>query len=387
MPGRPAAVPLLFILLLSACDSPTGVGSGLVGDVGGAPTELAFSPADMATAVEADYTGGSGTLQRMLVGVVDDPALGQIRATGHMDFVSPSTGLSDAFSGGTVTGATLVLNLVYVYGDTTGSVTVRLNDLQDEFAAAEARADTTFAAGEFVTEQSIAVTRASVSIPLPSDWITRWDGTLRGSSFSEDFHGFRLEAVAGNAVVGFQLFQSYLDVVSGGDTLAFGATSVHSSLEFQEPFSTPQDMIVLQDGRGVGTALQFDLDDDRLDLATLSRARLELPFDSTLTNQAPAGFYRPAASLSGLELDVVGVDPVARYVLDATAVVSEGVLRFESSDLLAVVRLILDGDSSLDHFELRVNPAVSSLDVLHLALPTHPTSVPRAVLTAVPFDR
>ncbi len=386
MPGRFALTPLLLVLLLSACDNPTGVGSELLGEQGGDPVEIQFVPVEMSTSVETDVTGGSGPLQRMLVGVTEDADLGQIRATGHMDFVAPASALSADFSGNAVTSATLYLDRGYVYGDTTSSITVRLDDLGDEWTATEAKADTTFPVGSFAAEHTFGSTTALVGVPLPADWVARWDAALRSSSFSDDFHGFRIEAVSGDAVAGFDQYGSFLQAVAGGDTVYFPASRTHSTLRFQEPFSPPQDAVVLQDGRGMGTVLRFEIEDDRLDVAALSRARLEIPFDSTLSSDAPSGYVRPFASISGLTLDAVSVDSGARYSLDAKASVVGGKIRFESSDLLSVIRLLLSGGSALDHFELRVNPTLVSLDVLRLASPASPSSVPRIVLTAVPFQ-
>lgn len=386
MPGRLAVTPLLFVFLLSACDSPTGVGSELVGVQGGDPVEIPFVPVEMGAAAEADFTGGSGAFQRVLVGVTQDPALGQIRATGHLDFVAPVSGVSDDFAANAVTEVILYLDRVYVYGDTSSTIRVRVDDLGDEWVATEARADTTFEVGSFVVEHDFGATTDLVGVPLPADWVSRWDGALRASTFNDDFHGFRLEPLSGDAVAGFNQYGSFLQAVAGGDTVYFPASRAHSSLQFQEPFSPPQDAVVLQDGRGIGTLLRFDFEDERLDVAALSRVRLEIPFDSTLTKEAPSGYVRPAALISALVLDAVSVENDARYSLDATASIADGKIRFESSDLLSVVRLVLDGGSALDHFEVRVNPNLVSLDVLRFASPSHPTSVPRVVLTAVPFE-
>lgn len=386
MPGRLAVAPLLLFFLLSACDNPTGVGSDLVGEQGGDPVEIPVVPIEMVAAAEADITGGSGTQQRILVGMTQDPDLGGIQATGHVDFVIQATGLSSNFTANPVTEVTLFLDRVYAYGDTSGTLGIQFHDLADEWTATAARADTTFATAASVTEHTFDVTTTTVEVPLPADWISRWDATLRSATFGEDFHGFRIAAVAGDVVVGFDQFGSFLRAVAGGDTAYFPAARTHSFLEFQEPATPFDDAVLLQDGRGIGTVLRFDFDDDRLDAIALSRVRLELPFDSTLSNEAPAGYVRPAANIAGLMLDAVSIDPDARYSLDATASVVDGRIRFESSDLISVVQLVLDGGSSLDHFEVRVNPVLISLDVIRFASPTNPTAVPRVVLTAVPFE-
>jgi hypothetical protein len=386
MPGRLAVAPLLLVLLLTACDSPTGVGSDLVDEQGGNPVELAFDPVEMRIADEADVTGGSATIQRMLSGVTTDPYLGLIQATGHMDFVTPSTGLTEAFSAGQVSEVILFMDRVYAYGDTSSVLTLRLHDLADEWTATDARADTAFAVSTFVVEHSFDATTASVQIPLPADWVSRWDGALRSATFGTDFHGFRFEPVSGDAVAGFDQLGTFLRAVSGGDTLFFPASRAHTALDFHEPFSPPQDAVILQDGRGIGTVLRFDLDDDRIAAAALSRAHIEIPFDSTLSRDAPAGYVRPMASLIGLTLDAVSVDPDARFTLDASPAIVDGKLRFESTELLSVIRLAADGGSALDHFEIRTSPALVSLDVILLASPAHPTTVPRLVLTVVPFE-
>lgn len=380
MSGRIAVLPLVLVLVSTACDNPTGVGSELLDVEAGRPAPIDLVPVELGTAAEADITGGSESTQRFLAGVTSDPALGMIRATGHVDFGVPAVEASDAFTSNPVSSATLRLFRSYAYGDTTVALTFRITDLADEWPGAGSRADTAMAMAAEVTTGDAAGDGLFVDIPLPAPWIARWDATLRGDAFSSDFHGFRIEATTGDAVVGFEQLGTSIRAVAGGDTVSFPATRSHTMIEYDDPPTLPADVILMQDGRGIGTVLRFDFKDEAIGTAAVSRARLTVQIDTTLSGVP--GYMRPR--VTSVDLDAVSIDPPDRLNVATAVVGDDGALVFETDDLLSVIRQAVERDSPLDHFEIRPNPARQGLDVLLLL--TGPDRDPRASLTIVPFE-
>ncbi|MFQ5572124.1 MAG: hypothetical protein ACE5G0_20800, partial [Rhodothermales bacterium] len=201
---RTRFVPLLlfgFLLLsFAACDDPSGVGVGLI-EEGGEPVVRALSPTFFDETPMNDITGQnilSGVGSRVLTGQVNDPMFGDITATGYVDFLSTF----DTTGSPTILGAALRLIPNYAYGDTTNAVTLNLTDLIEIWSPDGARADTTLPTGSFVTSFSFTPSDTLVDVPLPEPWVTDRDTTLSSAFFAENFHGFALETVSGNAVVG-----------------------------------------------------------------------------------------------------------------------------------------------------------------------------------------
>lgn len=389
MSGRLAALPLLA-LLLAACDNPTGVGAELVDSSRERPEEVHLAPTRMEIASEPDITGfvwntaASASNYRILSGVTEDPLLGSIRADGYVDFFAPAATPSEAFTSNPVSSATLLLLRSYVYGDTTQPVTLRLHDLPDAWTATGGTADTVITGTTPVTEVTLPPTGGYAEIPLPAAWIDRWDAVLRGTTFAADFHGFRVEPVGGDAVIGFALAGSSLRAVAGGDTTYFLASQMLTGLAFDPGSPAVPDRVTLQDGRGIGVVVPFDFTDERVQSGAVSRIRIEIPVDTLLSLPDRPGYVRPRVSV--VQLDAVALDPPDRAILALASAGEDGILRFESNDLDDVVLRVLQDALPVDHFELRVDPARHGLDVLFLAAPTDPDHVPRATLTVVPFE-
>ena len=292
---RLATLPLFAVLLLTACEDPSNVGLGLIGESGGEP-EVVSLPVESYTPEEIrDVTGGaviltsSNTTPRFLAGHVEDPLIGTIRATGHVDF-STVSGISDEFREGTVTAAELRLSRDYVYGDTTSTLDVEVRDISGAWDA-RAPVDTTIATGSVVTVQAVPVAERTVVIPLPQSWIDANDAVLRSETFTTDFQGLALSATAGNAVLGFAAASARLRVVSAGDTVDYVPSRALTTTDITHAdVSAP----IIQDGTGEGLALTLPESLTDLGPAGVNGVSLRLPADSLLTaSEKPAGFVRP----------------------------------------------------------------------------------------------
>ncbi len=79
---------VVSLLLFTACEDPSNVGLGLVGNDGGEPIveQLPFETIEM-----VDLEGIEDNTGQHLVGQVDVPLMGQISATAYIDFLSNTT--------------------------------------------------------------------------------------------------------------------------------------------------------------------------------------------------------------------------------------------------------------------------------------------------------
>ena len=292
--------PLIYLaaaaaLLLTACEDPSGVGLGLIGESGGEPQLESVPVEGLAAEPVSERMGGAVIQQnlvaiRFLAGAVDDPLIGRIETRGYVDF-STTGGISDEFRNGTVTAATLRLTTSYVYGDTTSSMTLQVAQMVDEWDAADSTA-ADLSAGGIVTTMEIEPTANEIRIPLPQDWITANDEVLRSRDFTSEFQGFELQGIAGNTVVGFGTTTAALHVVAAGDTVAYPASRVLTTSDAQ-PGAELTDRLV-QDGTGFGLEVQLPATVAELGPAGINGVVLRLPADTlALEQQKPAGFVRP----------------------------------------------------------------------------------------------
>ena len=183
---------------LSACDDPTSVGTDIIGDRGGVPQVHDLSPISIESSTLPPITGNN---ERTLLGYLDDPVLGTIRAHAYVDFSAP-TGAGD-FRDGTVSWAEIQLTREYVIGDTVGNIHINLYDMPEDWNPQGGTADTSFTHSTQVTSYTFSAADTLIALELPHDWIARNDTTLRSTSFANVFHGLYFEPSAGDAVLGF----------------------------------------------------------------------------------------------------------------------------------------------------------------------------------------
>ena len=286
---------VLAALLLSACEDPSNVGLGLIGESGGEPRALSLPVASFTPRDVADVTGGGVTLgstnptPRVIAGAVSDPLVGDVSAVAHLDFAAVA-GISDAFRSGTVTDVELRLTRNYIYGDTTSTLTFEVLDIPADWEE-RAPVDTTISLGAVAAVASVPAADRQVVIPLPQDWIDANSEVLRSVDFTADFDGLALRSTDGNALMGFATSTARLRVVAAGDTVDYVANRALTTTTATHAAAV-QDRLV-QDGVGVGVTAVMP---DTIDPSTtgINGVLVRIPVDTVLTSsQTPAGFVRP----------------------------------------------------------------------------------------------
>lgn len=285
------------LLLFFACEDPSSVGLGLVGDEdGGIPITQNVELTDFTTnAPDDNLVDNTGQL---LAGVVDDPTFGRIEAQGFIDFRSVST-QPQSFKDGTVERATLLLIPTYVYGDTLEPITFALHEVTDEFTLAENDPNNPPGIGEELLQFNFTPTQDTVEVTLPLPWATQYDADLRADSFDVAFPGFRLSSVTGNAIVGFRNLVvstesstgiSALRAFTATDTVSYTANKSITLINQTPGAGPPPDRVVMQKVFTPGLTLNYNL--DSLREASLNRAVLRLNLDNT-NLETPVNFVRP----------------------------------------------------------------------------------------------
>lgn len=376
-----------MLLTLGACENPTNVGMDLIGEQGGEPTIRTIEATSLEHHPINDVTGQDA---RILVGRVDDPAFGTVAATGYVDFAQPSN-LSGGFRDNPVTSATLRLYPDYRYGDTTATVTYALRTVPQEWTATDAPADTTLPAGELIREFTFTASDTLVEVPLPADWISANDATLRSGSFADTFHGFQLAPVSGNAVLGFifncptqstTCTESRLRVATSADSASFFATKTLTTTRRPEAPDLPAARIGLQDGAGPAGALYFDLDVQ--EPYALNRAVFQVYADTLLQQQTPPHFVRP--TIRQLELYAIP-DEGAAIPVESATLDAEGRFTYRSETLRRLLQDVLLGNVTIERFELRIPPSSNTVNTVALYTPAAETQAPRAILTLTPIPQ
>lgn len=384
MPFRRWILLPLLLLGLAACEDATNVGIELVDVQGGQPVVGAVPPT-LADETIDDFTGNA---ERLLAGQVEDPLLGTIATTGYIDF-SASLTITDSFRSGQVVAASLTfIRDAYLYGDTTATVTLALRDMPSEWSSSLAPSDTVFPAGAVVHTFSFPVTADTVRVDLPAAWVTANDATLRSEDFANLFHGFQLEAVSGNAVVGFAQVETRLEAVAGADTALFTPLRTVTGIARRTAAALPPDRLLVQDGLGSALHLTLNLSADSLANSALNRVVLRLPVDtlSLADNQAPLHFIRPRPA----RLDLFGIQEDGEDVLLSFASVDNtGQLVFDTRTArswLSALQQSITGTPPFIRYRIAAPNAENSITPLLLFQTATGSQPPIALLTYTPAN-
>lgn len=380
--AAPAAA--LCLLLLAACEDPSGV--GLIEDINEGDVDVRTLPAEDG-AVEldslADITGAFLTEAgfdefRGLAGRVDDPAYGTIIASAYLDVLPPQS-FPENFRDRPVEEATLLLRRTYAYGDTVSTTRLDVRQIAEDWDASGATSDTAFAVQDGVIASfDVAPADTLIEVPLPENWVAANDTTLRSGNFSTIFHGFRLSpSDQAAAVYGFS-GESSLRLISEGDTVSYDVSEVFSSIEPPPAEPITGALVPLQDG--TGRALELAFGTEALGASTvINRAVVRVTADTAAaTTGLPAGFVRPLARelvLYAFATDETEGPAVNRVIVDtegrprAFAPVAEldeetQTFTFSSPLLTAEFQDIVLGRSEVDGFFVGFPPSPSSLDVV-----------------------
>ena len=383
---------LAACLVLSACQSPSGVGLGLIDDAGDDPAAVAVPAASTDTLQTTFTTAGVaqsdavGFQARVLAGSVVDALYGDARATATIDALRP-TSVPEDFADSTLVGLELQLVRDYVYGDTTATVPLEVRPVVGGWSPTGLPSDTTLGTGDVVATFAPLATDSLVVVPLSADYVASAQATFTSDDFSSAFEGFSIlpspdATPMPGAVVGFDTERSRIVArTSGGDSLVYPLSEVYTEIIRETPtVAPPPGRLLLQALAPTGLALQFDLS-SYLNLP-LARARLKLPLDRTLSGDEGA-FVRPLASFA----EFFGrTEDGARVVLATLTVPDDGDAATlpQSSQLTATIQSVLLGNTVYDRYEVLVRPTPASLDVFPLIVEPDPAGpAPRLLLTLV----
>lgn len=316
VPGALACV-LLFALSLAACDNPTDVGGELIGnrqDVDPQRVVLPLAPVEAATYPPTTGTESALDLRkaRFLSGQTTDDPLGNVKASAYLDFARTST--PDNIGSLTIDSVEVALTPSYFYGDTTQAVTLALHDLEEEWEADSAPADTSLdglADPSPITTFSVQPSDTLVTLQLPDAWVRDHADELtrsEDSTFAEAFHGFQVRPVDGSSVVGFSSNSTAMRVVfdSDGEADAPEATftlSQQLTITSQPNPRQIEERYVVQDGSGRTVAFELDFSDLPTDVTpeniAVNNATLIFEADTSI-DAKPDEFVRPRLTALGL---------------------------------------------------------------------------------------
>ncbi|ARA92455.1 hypothetical protein AWN76_004245 [Rhodothermaceae bacterium RA] len=366
---------------LIACEDPSNVGIGLVGEEGGTPFIVDIPGATVSAEPTRDLTGNAA---RFLTGSVFDPLLGTTTATAYVDFFATA---SADFQASTVDTVVLRLKRDYLYGDTTATITLMLRAMSEDWSAEDVPADTTLEPGDVILEGfTFSAADTLIEVPLPSDWVAANDEVFRSDDFLTAFNGFQLTTTAGNVVVGFNRDDSsLLAVTASEDTTIFNITkNLSTYVQQADGADLPPDVLLIRDGTGPMGRLTFDFARDSTRQQFLNRVVVQLPaVEDVLAANTPSNFHRPLLST----LNLRGVDETSgnAATLVSSATLSDGVVAFESADLRTIVQRLLFDEAPITHFTIEAPATDNTLNVLLVRIPPA-EDAPRARLTLTPTD-
>ncbi|MBO6576117.1 MAG: DUF4270 family protein [Rhodothermales bacterium] len=363
---------VLGLLLLAACDDPAPVGVDLVDAQSGEPFVLDVTSTSPTVAEIAETTGNA---TRILFGSVTDPDFGPLEAAGYLDFVSPGV-FSTAFETEQLSDVALLLATDYVYGDSLADISVAVRQIQDAWPGSGTTADTTLRVGSLITESTQNKRTVTLEIPMPADWVARWDTTFRSTTFDDAFHGLEVTSASGSAIMGAAVLNSALRAVAGGDTTFFPAGRSLTRLLHSEGLPDSSQPLVFQDGRKRAVEFNFEVETGRF---VLNRGIVRVTADTSLSLSVPAGFNRP--SVEQLELDWISLDGTRTPI--AASFRTGNRFDFESVQLGDSLGVLVTGGSGLDRLEVRVPDGANTLSVIRLPLID---ARPRALLTVTPIQ-
>ena len=372
------SMPLVLVLLFSACDDPTSAGLTLAGGQKGDPIAYTASPSLFAPAEVEDVTGNKSTV---LAGNVADPLLGTIEAKGYIDFTLNAT-QTDAFVAGPITSAKLILDIGYLYGDTTATPLLSVNEMLDDWNNPGANSDTTLTAGPNIFQSTLTLTPgdSTVSFDLPQSWIDANDSTLKSVFFATSFNGFELSTDASNLVLGFDVASSVLEVVSGGDTISFPGIQSISSVTVLSAATLPADRLLMQDGTRQGISLGIDPSAiDSLSKAVLSSLILSISVDTaTVAASTPANFVRPP--LESIEL--VGTIDSLDFQIETSELDDNGRFIFDSTILRDAIQQEIISSPVFDSYKIRVSSSSNTISAFVLHSTTSVDAPPKLNIVA-----
>ncbi|MBX2818846.1 MAG: DUF4270 domain-containing protein [Rhodothermaceae bacterium] len=365
------------LLAFSACEDPSSV--GLVDDAGGNAIvdELPISSFN-----STPISGVNSGTDRILMGQVNDPVLGEITATGYLDFTLSNRPADDYLNGEV---DSLILNLtldtLYTYGNSSEPVTFDVYEISTAYDVVTEPEELPEQDVIKLFEFSVTPGTRLVSVPFPDDWIERNNQLLRPAipevfsenAFNTDFHGLKFVPTSGNAFIRI-LGNSTSSFLRGVEVTAdttdtdpfvnyLAGNSITAYDQITEPQLPDQRVLLHSD---VGANIEFDLDLSQItDFAGVNRAALEVQFDTT-TFSAVESFIRPSVgslTLVGIvadslentveALEACGVPNVSVCILSNSRITNQSTFTFDDSRFRNEVERRFMGLDVFKHYEIR----------------------------------
>jgi hypothetical protein len=213
--------------------------------------------------------------------------------------------------------------------------------------------------GPVLTEFTFHPSDTLVIVPLPEDWVAANDALLRSTTFSADFHGFQIEPLEGNAVIGFRFGESTIRARTAADSASFGSSLVYLAARRQGELLLPQNRILLQASAGPAAAFSFTIEAEDLPPSAINRAVIAFTADTlALAENLPPSFVRPRITA----LDLFGVNEAGGITFLARSELREDRFVFDSPFLATVLQDVQFGERTFVHYELRVPVPISVTD-------------------------
>ncbi|MGM0506078.1 MAG: hypothetical protein ACQER4_02685 [Bacteroidota bacterium] len=227
---------VLFLLFITACEDPGGVGSDFLDSEG----KLETRTLEVESLNEVQASAFSGNLPFMALGEVDDPLFGRYRSVGLIKPAIDTTSI-----GSDVTGEIpFQLRLVFsgsVYGDTLSSATFEVYRAADVWRGNEIKfeddhpVDSAEMVGEFTVDGN-----ETVEVDLSQTWREEFEAYLsnsevdRDSTYREEFPGLAIVPAAGTEKMLFAVMESGSSSADDLDQTRFVRTPPEDSDDSEE---------------------------------------------------------------------------------------------------------------------------------------------------------
>ncbi len=390
--------------VFAACDDPASVGTDLISE----RVSPQVDTLQLADFTPADRVPKTGNTSRVLMGIVDDPELGLIEATGYINFVRSEDELESPNT--PVDSVIVEFEPNYLYGDSTSAMTLFVHEITsaEEWSGSDAPADTSLEVGELVGEATYTASDSLVSVRLFDDWVAENEDllTLNPEEFNDAFRGFRLTAERNGvgAVLGADMNETRLRIHSAGLTETTLTPSDRiTALERRGGVTLPEGVVLFQDGipsspdvnAPNGAAIRVDFNTDELRSAVLNGAELRVHINVEVLDSESPDFQRPRSDRLSLVAvdsngDVVFADAGTPLLDIRVFLMEDGELRFRDPDQNSELsfrrylqqKKLATLPSEVEGLELRIPDTDNTIDAVLLIGPgSDPEREPRIFVT------
>lgn len=389
-PSRSGFAALLFgLLVLAACDDPSGVGLDVT-EFGDTDPRVTTMESVFSTDSLRDLTGmhdqdPAALVSQAFSGSTWDPLFGLLDASAYLNFVRPFD-LAFQFDDVSVDSVVLHLRPGNIYGDSLGTAQFEIYEVATKWNGQRFPSDTTLEVhNQLVGQFSMSGTDTLVTVQLDEAWVSMRDTTIRSPEFTEQFFGLQIRPSGETPfTTGFTFFSTFTvhsDYLGTGIPIAteFPVENLGSITSLDESTAMAPDYLVpMRDGTGIG--LTIDIDPTEYRNQPLTAAYIRLDADTLLLRDGvPSSFVRPLAPT--LTLYTVDNGQETAFI-QGSYLPARNAYFFQGSGLTNLIQDILLDRSTVDGFRIGF-PHIPT--TLHYAPVTaHDDHPPRVLLLLVP---